>query len=745
MTVYYVKPNGNDTYSGESVDAAWRHIQHAIESISSGDIVKIFPGIYRESIDWRNRGMTPDKRGVVLEAYDPNHKPTVSGPGTTYQLRIYDRGHITLRNIRFADYRGAGVLVRAFTKSVSDIVFDNCEWKNQGLTPNVVLKNNRWTPITEFTHNALVLNTKSSSLTMQHVNIIGCRFENIVTGVYDPIAQGLGPPTRPTHNEGLTLHGNIHYCLIEGCLFDHIDSLMLDVLGTPPSHRDYGLPRWVIIRNNTFRNVINPYKRTGKLMYFDRPGGPILVENNSFQDSALCFKPNIEPYPGPDHGHGDIITRNNVFYSLGANDALTTGSGSRGGHEAKNPPLKYINQHHISHNVIMQGEGRRYPLLWTWCKNTHTRNNVIVNRAGKYLQGAINPAYSPEIGYDPPPATPINWSSDGNLWWTPTGPGDVVMTWGGLDTYRTFAGYRRGSKQDSQSVWGKPVFVDESNKDYRLAASSPGSASATPLTYAVNQGTASDQLKVADSRWFCDGWGMISGDAIRINNQPARVLKTDWSTNTLTLDRKFSWQTGDPIGYDYEGLPSIGLIKRVSGEPGIPPTTPDPTVCEGNLIQNADFINGKTSWNFYTNGIATFTVSNQQAIVSVSDPGSNTQLYQSGLRILQGKTYEISFSVKTNGNISAFRVMLILHDRPYTNLGIDREIVADDTPQNIQILFIASESTDNARLRFWFVSSGQQIVFEQICFKLAEQSNSAPQIFRLLEAGNRIGTAFGIP
>jgi|GEM_PF-2789644 len=749
MTTYFVKPNGNNRALGTNISEAWRTIQYAIEHINSGDIIRILPGVYNENIDWRNQGVAPSSEGVILEAHDPKKKPTISGNRvTTYQMRIYDRSHITVKSIRFANYKGAGVLIRAYNKDVTDITFEDCEWYDQQLTTSLVVNNGNTRPVNEFTHNALVFNTRSSQRKMTYVTVRRCSFEKIVTGIYDPPSQGFNQ-RRTYYNECLTIHGNVNHWLIEECYLDDVSTLGIDVIGTPPTHYDFGLPRYGIIRNNTIKRIRPAINRPGKAIYMDRPGGPILVEGNLTQDDSIAYRPNIEPYRGNSVGHGDIITRNNVFISTGS-DTMNTGSGSWGGYEAKSRPLKYIEGHRFAHNVIVnEASGKKYALVWLWCRDTHSRNNVIVHTKRKFLQGAIDPGYSSIVGWDPPPATPDgnNWTSDGNLWWCPTGPEDTAMSWGGRRLYNSYRAYLQGSGQDANSVWGKPIFVDPIRGNYALDSASPGAGVAIPLTQSLNSGTASRTLKVKDARWFCDGWNMVTGDRIKVGDTFATVTNANWETGELNLIESITWQVGDSIYYTHEGQqPSIGLTNTIAGAPIEPPVEPPlppiTTLCKENLLINGDFTNGSAGWEWYTNGTASIKFSDGNAIMYVVDDGGNTQLYQSGFSMIADESYELDFNVYADIEPVSLRVSIHLHNAPYTNLGLDQLIRVDVFKNKIRLTFTATSTTNNARLQFAFTSSSQNIYLDEICLRLAEVG-LIPQPLRLIRRGVSPGTVIG--
>lgn len=69
---------------------------------------------------------------------------------------------------------------------------------------------------------------------------------------------------------------------------------------------------------------------------------------------------------------------------------------------------------------------------------------------------------------------------------------------------------------------------------------------------------------VKDSRYFCDGFGIIAGDAIQLQNQKTviRIKNIDYNSNKIVVDHSVSWKQGDGISLPYKGTaPDIGAIE----------------------------------------------------------------------------------------------------------------------------------------------------------------------------------------
>jgi hypothetical protein len=104
-----------------------------------------------------------------------------------------------------------------------------------------------------------------------------------------------------------------------------------------------------------------------------------------------------------------------------------------------------------------------------------------------------------------------------------------------------------------------PMFVNESGNDFRLVKGSPCLDKGVDLTRTLDSGKGTI-IRVEDALYFCDGYGLIEGDKIRVGkNSPIKILKIDYQKGMITLARKIKWKTGDPVNLDFKGKgPDIG-------------------------------------------------------------------------------------------------------------------------------------------------------------------------------------------
>jgi hypothetical protein len=130
-----------------------------------------------------------------------------------------------------------------------------------------------------------------------------------------------------------------------------------------------------------------------------------------------------------------------------------------------------------------------------------------------------------------------------------------------------FAGNWNGDTQgDPKFVNASKVFGDPMDSTYpnlNLKADSPCIDAGTYLTTVTSTSGSGKSLKVADSRYFTDGWGItgVQGDEIQLygTSQRARIIKIDYSNNTITVDTDLTWTQNQGVSLVYEGSgPDIG-------------------------------------------------------------------------------------------------------------------------------------------------------------------------------------------
>jgi len=97
---------------------------------------------------------------------------------------------------------------------------------------------------------------------------------------------------------------------------------------------------------------------------------------------------------------------------------------------------------------------------------------------------------------------------------------------------------------------------------HQLMAGSPcidAGAFLTTVTSATGSGTS---FTVADAGFFTDGFGIVTGDTIRVGNLEATISSINYTSNTITLKTAISWTKGANVSLQYSGSrPDIGAFE----------------------------------------------------------------------------------------------------------------------------------------------------------------------------------------
>jgi hypothetical protein len=704
--VYYVSQSGNDANAG-SQQQPWRTIGKASSSLIPGDTVFLMQGRYHEQLRPQRAG--EGGKEIVYARYGLD-RVIIDGIPSSLEVVIVAVDHIVLD--------GIDVESQAFLTVPGKVAY----WVRIGGS-HVTVRNCRIIApgdprTTYWTRRAYSrgLVTEGKYITVEHCFIRGQVMGVVIAGTaprfvtlrYDTLyAQGASNLVIISPEDGGSqLQGN----LIEHCVID--TSFEEDNIQFEPNYADRKKTynHGTVIRGNRLGNAAeNCIDFKGAAL--------ILVEGNILHGSS---GDNDGPVDGPDDqggagfelGAGDVtahvIARNNIFW-----DNHTGGKVYDGYHYYNNT---FLNNRKSYRGSNSNQSGNDYSALHIW--------NIVANR-----RAIINNIFvgQPNAGVL---LAQIYWGQklalDNNLYYSESGQislqndqnGGYLFVQGLSEWQKVLAtapGYAYLEGKEAHSIEADPRFVHapfypvgfDSSWDFSQSLSSPALEAGRCATVATNSGASSTTLTVEDAYFFCDGYGAVEGDEIRIGTgDPVRISTIDYDHNTITLGAPRSWQAGAGVHTSYAGLsPNIGPSKAN--------TLPDKTDRAVNLLSNGDFEGGLTGWSFFTNGSGTLTACPEAfegaaaAKISISQTGDNMQLFHLGIPLLSSTRYRLAFSARSNAG-QDFNVSVLKNGEGYTNYGLRSYLIDVDTAwREYSVEFVSegfSGSVADGYLRFWFSS-----------------------------------------
>lgn len=118
--------------------------------------------------------------------------------------------------------------------------------------------------------------------------------------------------------------------------------------------------------------------------------------------------------------------------------------------------------------------------------------------------------------------------------------------------------YRTLSRQDIHSITAAPMFTDPNGFDFSLLSASPLMSKGSSLAWTINAGEG-DKIPVTDASFFSDGFGIGSGDSIRIGDDLVSIVTIDYFNRAIAVDRLIRWEQNDLVSFPFVGAaPDMG-------------------------------------------------------------------------------------------------------------------------------------------------------------------------------------------
>jgi hypothetical protein len=437
---YFVAVDGSDSGDG-TVDAPWRTLQKAADSIGPGSTVYVRGGVYRQTVAVHVSGSASG--GFITFRNYPGEHPVLDGAGLSVpdglsgMVSIDSRDYVTVQGFEIRDYLTAepghvpiGIYVTGDASHIR--ILDNAI---HDIQTNVQAR------VNGDAHGIAVYGTESPS-PIRDIVIDGNQ-------VYD---------CKLGSSESLVLNGNVMDFRVTNNVIHDNNNIGIDLIGYEGTAGDatYDAARDGIVRGNLVYNIDsygNPAygrDRSANGIYVDG-GRDIVVEQNVIHDVNIGMEFASE-HAGRSTSY--VTARNNLVFN-----ATVIGL-AIGGYDRRRGNTEHSE---IVNNTFYQDDSLRTDngeLLVQF----DTRDNVIENNifsANSQALFMVNP-YRENSGN----------RIDHNVYFSPGGSSHSTWQWKDK-TYAGFDAYRKGSGNDRHSIFADPGFVDPASGNFRLEPSSP--------------------------------------------------------------------------------------------------------------------------------------------------------------------------------------------------------------------------------------------------------------------------------
>src|SRR3989449_52472 len=529
---YYVSPTGNDVNAGLSLGTPWKTLAKAAQVLKAGDTLVLRGGSYvSDYFAPVNSGTSASP--ITIKAY-PGEIPIITGsPTFDLYLNIVGKSWFVIDGIHFENTTSSNFVV--YLDGASRITVTNCVFKNQSGATFIYVRGNN--------------------------NIIR-------SNTFDTTGNTGGG------GEGDAIYVAGAYHLLENNYFTRAGHYAIDLIndGATYSHHN-------IIRGNTIEQ------------HWSGGIGVLLgSHHNVLEDNRIYFIGEGINYPKVAiqvAGETNIIRRNVLAKTSVAPYA---DSGVAVYAYIYNGILQHARDKRGYHNVIYKAARSAIDLnqrdASINANNKFVNNILYFNRvAGDYEQWW--PAGNYYLTFETYHANADNkWAAfpNGNQFL-----GNLILhanAGGEYPNEPRLIYYDQTNYADSlagvqakypaafkQNIAQNPLFVNAEGGGFHVQSGSPAIDAGVHLAKATGGGTSTTMVPVDDSFFFSYGFGIVSGDTVRVGGTAAvQVTKVDHVAKTLTLASAISFAAGDPVSLNYAGAaPDMGIYEQApTSSRGVP-------------------------------------------------------------------------------------------------------------------------------------------------------------------------------
>jgi len=303
-----------------------------------------------------------------------------------------------------------------------------------------------------------------------------------------------------------------------------------------------------VINFQTSNYILIEYNDISRVADFLNPGGSYYIyRNNLFGPNAVTDYPDygtvghhIDVFQPNNTTTYAFIERNYHHDSVVSNSHFFLDEVAAGHHYT------------LRENVSLRN-GSQF-LQWRNASNHYAYNNTIVDMWYTfYKQQHVFHIWDSNN----------NWSYNNIFYNASNNVGTPYAIDGGTIIYDYDLLYNSGNPNEAHDVFANPAFVSYSSDDLHLSAASPAIDAGTALTTVTSATGSGTSLTLAQAGFFTSGWGIVTGDSIRIGSRsPVTITDINYSTNTITVGSSTSWTNGDRVYLAHHGTtPDIGAFQ----------------------------------------------------------------------------------------------------------------------------------------------------------------------------------------
>lgn len=504
---YYVVDTGDNTNSG-AIDSPWKTITYAVSQVSAGDTVYIRGGTYEERLNINVSGS--EAGGYITFKNYSGETPVLEGEnltppdGDSAMIHIEDQNYLIIE----------GLEIRNYTTS-DNSQFPIGIWIN-GACSHIQLLNN-------YIHH-IEQNTSQSEGSANGIGIYGTNGNSSINNL--TISGNTVSDCKLGDSEALTLNGNVEQFTISNNTVHDCNNIAIDCIGWENTASDNDQTRDGIISGNTVYNITsygNPAygtERSAGGIYIDG-GKDIIIERNLSHHCDLGMEVACEHSGKTTSG---VTVRDNIIYMCNV-----TGIAIGGYSEKVGSVLNCLIQHNtlFSNDTTESGNGEL--MIQVGHDNTISNNIIYCSDQNVVFSNFFGSSYT----YD--------FTFEYNLYFAPGGTDNCTFVWQDT-TYTGFTNYQSGTSLDSTSMFGDPIFVDDSgtSPNLHLQSSSPAINAGDPsFTTASGETDYDGNDRIIDGRTDCGAYeytGTVNTAQLTLAVSPAGRGTTNPEAGTYTAN-----------------------------------------------------------------------------------------------------------------------------------------------------------------------------------------------------------------